>query len=553
MRPVSRYWLERGGWIDGAVNPPQYYYSNEEIEHTRQAAFTAIERSGAPLANVQTVYVPAQRRVLAPSPARQGPRVAAEDQAQPPPPYEPPLPYRGQASQGSAARAEAGVPEEPRGPPSDVQEIRENAPTAPGSAPAGTDGPGVLANAPASANNATNGAMGRALGGNVVAVTLVYTVKEKGPSTRGSRVVSKKTQVTKNALISFSEDLGRADFVAAMLKAHDLADQYAAGPHAGPGFKIWWTGVNKTAAATIDTDDDFAIAIGAILRKRPSSITAELNADNMDGFRIRKRPLAAAMAIDEDNELLDGTMVPRLDMYSDEMQLHGGIIMELKALHKCTEHLGENGDTGYCYKTENGHVRLNNRRFKMWAAAIAAHESTKSVPPNTAEFDGVRDGQLSVMKSRGRSGPRPLSSSSQPTASSAVDPNVLLMAAFVPLLQNMANMQTPGAGLSSQAMPSTPKHRRIASPPLSPLPEHHTDLHSCLLDFLNKQGVDFLVYEESLAEKRLTPDILGKIPAERLCTITGAVEGDVWKLREFATEWQARLLKKRSHVQAEHA
>ncbi|EPQ53368.1 hypothetical protein GLOTRDRAFT_95326 [Gloeophyllum trabeum ATCC 11539] len=501
MRPVSRYWLERGGWIDGAVNPPQYYYSNEEIEHTRQAAFTAIERSGAPLANVQTVYVPAQRRVLAPSPARQGPRVAAEDQAQPPPPYEPPLPYRGQASQGSAARAEAGVPEEPRGPPSDVQEIRENAPTAPGSAPAGTDGPGVLANAPASANNATNGAMGRALGGNVVAVTLVYTVKEKGPSTRGSRVVSKKTQVTKNALISFSEDLGRADFVAAMLKAHDLADQYAAGPHAGPGFKIWWTGVNKTAAATIDTDDDFAIAIGAILRKRPSSITAELNADNMDGFRIRKRPLAAAMAIDEDNELLDGTMVPRLDMYSDEMQLHGGIIMELKALHKCTEHLGENGDTGYCYKTENGHVRLNNRRFKMWAAAIqdiiiqAAHESTKSVPPNTAEFDG----------------------------------------------------------LSSQAMPSTPKHRRIASPPLSPLPEHHTDLHSCLLDFLNKQGVDFLVYEESLAEKRLTPDILGKIPAERLCTITGAVEGDVWKLREFATEWQARLLKKRSHVQAEHA
>lgn len=60
-----------------------------------------------------------------------------------------------------------------------------------------------------------------------------------------------------------------------------------------------------------------------------------------------------------------------MDIFSDEVQLHGSIILQLKAKWTCEKHGGEHGEHGYCYVSPTGeHVGLNNRKLKIWAAAI---------------------------------------------------------------------------------------------------------------------------------------------------------------------------------------
>lgn len=88
-------------------------------------------------------------------------------------------------------------------------------------------------------------------------------------------------------------------------------------------------------------------------------------------------------------------------------------------------------------------------------------------------------------------------------------------------------------------MPAT-----CATPP-SPIPKHDEELHSCLVDFLRLRRIDFLAFEDSLSKLDLTPDIIGDVPVERLCEITGAVEGKVRKLQRFCSDWIARLEEKR--------
>jgi hypothetical protein len=60
-----------------------------------------------------------------------------------------------------------------------------------------------------------------------------------------------------------------------------------------------------------------------------------------------------------------------MDLFSDQAQLHGAIIVQLTAKWPCAQHQGENGDVGHCYVAHNGdHVGLNNRRLKLWASAM---------------------------------------------------------------------------------------------------------------------------------------------------------------------------------------
>jgi hypothetical protein len=50
--------------------------------------------------------------------------------------------------------------------------------------------------------------------------------------------------------------------------------------------------------------------------------------------------------------------------------MHGLYILELKKKWKCEKHLGEHGDSGYCYVSADGtHIGLNGYRLKLWAAA----------------------------------------------------------------------------------------------------------------------------------------------------------------------------------------
>lgn len=74
----------------------------------------------------------------------------------------------------------------------------------------------------------------------MLTVQLIYSVLEK-PAGRGVKPVSKKKTVSKFDIVTIA-DLGRSDFVTAVLKIHDLHEQYSAGIHSGPGFRMWWTG-----------------------------------------------------------------------------------------------------------------------------------------------------------------------------------------------------------------------------------------------------------------------------------------------------------------------
>lgn len=158
----------------------------------------------------------------------------------------------------------------------------------------------------------------------------------------------------------------------------------------------------------------------------------------------------------------------------------------------------------------------------------AASDATKHEPPNTIEFDGIRDGRLISGRSRVRGNAPP-----------ATDPTMLLMASLIPLLTGLSRPQ--GDQLVNPAIPIV---RQASNPILAtamdvPIPGE--ELHACLLAFKEEKGIDLIHVKSSLADLDLTPDILGRVPVSRLCAVTGAIEGQIWKFQAFATEWCAQL------------
>jgi len=259
--------------------------------------------------------------------------------------------------------------------------------------------------------------------------------------------------------------------------------------------------------------------------------------------------------------------VPRVETFSESSQLHGALILELKKKWPCTLHLGENGDAGYCYISPNAvHIGLNNRKLKIWASAIvsslhhilesslmslfqAAADATKHEPPSTVDFDGIRDGRIIAKKPRGRTGPRAQEVAAAPTT----DTNALLMAAVIPLLTRLSEKRprspSPSRQPAIQPSPSTPCRSKVGSLPFSPIPGRGSELRTCLSDFTEASGLDLTACEDTLMERELTPDIIPDVPVDHLCTITGAVEGRIWKFQVYCKRWNACLDAKRE----EHA
>ncbi|RDX47813.1 hypothetical protein OH76DRAFT_1419438 [Lentinus brumalis] len=352
-------------------------------------------------------------------------------------------------------------------------------------------------------------------------VSMNYVEHTRGAPAKGSKVVPKACSVTKmvNAPL---RDTTRAQFVQVFLDAHCLGDQYAAGPLSGPQFRLWWTGVNKSAAFTIENDDEFTIARTAILSKRSSRVGVEFNQMDLNGFHVRpKRPLPfeAAPQTDAEDELLSGTGVPRVEHFPDCTQLHGSIIIDIQKHHICKDHPTEHNAPGHCYKpagsTLDGHVRLNLRRFKAWAAAVAAGEATKFVPPNTTDFEG---GQVYY-------------------ASPPYNP-------WVAYPGHQYAPMAPPLAYSSGYMPRTPSRQRPRTPPSSPLPARDQEIHQFLVALLAKRDVDLLSCEAALTAQDFTPDILPDVALARLVEVTGAVEGRLMKMQQFAKDWVARQQEK---------
>jgi len=361
-------------------------------------------------------------------------------------------------------------------------------------------------------------------------------------ATHHSKSKLKKVSEVKSNLIDF-DNFSRTEVVKRIFTIHGISDKYDISPIRGPDFKLWYTGASggKSGAATISTDEDYAVLVGA-LRRKPfqTNIGISFDLDSIAAFKIRaKRALAL-----EDNdlmgpggELLDGAKIPRLDMFSNTQQLHGIHAQHIKNEWPCQQHLGENGRSGACYITPSGkHVGLNIRRLAAWAAAMAAGEATKYQPPNIPDFDGVNDAGLSMSRSRGRSGPTAQTVSGP--SSSAAEQAMNMMTAFFAAQTKPAPAPAFAAPIE---LPPLPIDRRGPSLLTFPLPAPSAEFQRFLEDFRRLKGINILAHQVAFEASAFTPDILPHVSVARLTELTGLPEGHVIKLQIFGKQWATSL------------
>ncbi|KAI8968112.1 hypothetical protein BD414DRAFT_511133 [Trametes punicea] len=237
--PVSKYWMKRPAWIDRVLKEPQFYYDHEEIDSLWKLQGLA---SAAGLLALRDGHMP----------------LPADPSA-----HIDPVP----ASQSSL---EAPLL------PSHGPDSLEVHPLVPDTPPQLTE----LTAALATTHTATPDEY-------LITASMYYTELTKGPATRGSKLQSKTTHVTKMARAAIC-------------------------PHSGPSFKMWWMGITKTNAGTVETDEEFAVTLDAVLKKRGcSGVSVESTFDSLAGFRVRKRALAAMGVVDcnDEDELSHDTKV----------------------------------------------------------------------------------------------------------------------------------------------------------------------------------------------------------------------------------------------------
>jgi hypothetical protein len=77
--------------------------------------------------------------------------------------------------------------------------------------------------------------------GHLVSVLMQFSAQVQGPANRGSRVIKKKSKLTKSDYIVL-EGITRTAFIMSYLSIHGLSQQFGPGVHSGPPFKLYWTG-----------------------------------------------------------------------------------------------------------------------------------------------------------------------------------------------------------------------------------------------------------------------------------------------------------------------
>lgn len=549
-RPASEAWLRQPAWIDGGVEPPQFYVSHEEINET----LVAYGLPPLPLPR----GAPAMNNIR-----RAGPSIQVRAPTSPAaPPHLPPSHLTGVFG---PARADSvaldphvhgaghALPAE-EAPHGDMQAFN-NAPPVDVARPTNAALPVDAAPVPAAANDDANTAqpINEPVGAVTGPVEDLYPVSvgisymrasSAKPASRGKPAPMAKMDVNKVTHIALNETTTRSDFIRACLKVHGLDKKYALDTDLGPRFRFSWKGSagGRSRAAAIDTDENWRATLPGALRKK-ADILVEFDLKDLQAAKAMQHPIGE----DEegDYELLCGTQVPAVEQFSEADQLHGAIILKLKKQWKCMDHSGEHGEDGYCYvikdtdgAASNVHYALNPRRLRDWAAGIAAHKDTLYMPPASILDGGPRNVQgPDGAKPRGRTGPRPPPLGA---ASPAVDPSTLMATAMVPLalmaMERMSGMMGSGANQVTGAA-GAPAN----GVPAYPRPRPGQELRYCLVALHDTKGIDLLAAEGKLAEHDFTPDVIPDVPVAQLAALLGVTEGKVLKLRQFCVQWLAQM------------
>ncbi|CAE6501942.1 unnamed protein product [Rhizoctonia solani] len=383
---------------------------------------------------------------------------------------------------------------------------------------------------------------------------------------RGGRPSTAK-QVVNKPLELVLANITRADFVVAILRAHDLENEYRISAENAPPFRISWKGSpgGERNPITIETNSNFDTVMNQ-LRRRPSSVpvTAIFCTDDMQAWRVRKR------GIPEEGFEETGRAGPsnRAQLDLDTVnELHAGIILDLKKQWECAKDRGDHGSLGACYLTDTGaHIKLTHLHFKIWSAAIAAGKATVLEPPEHDLFCTPNqlanpiEGMLAPGSKRApgrRAGSSGNLSTNATTLASTVVSSTLtgLFGALNANIGQLA-MLNQHSGVQAQAQPValTPALAPAVAPgpgpdparTPSPLPEPGAEIEACVIGFKEQVGVDLTGKVDALKQRELGPDIMDKVPFHHLADILGVAEGTAIRFQIFAQSWYVKLKAKRS-------
>ncbi|KAJ3925052.1 MAG: hypothetical protein NXY57DRAFT_1075539 [Lentinula lateritia] len=282
----------------------------------------------------------------------------------------------------------------------------------------------------------------------VIQVTTSFQVQAQQPRVRSAstaKMQTKSTSLTGKALVL---SLDRAGFMKYCLSLHTLEDNFELQRPNGPAFTIYWTGSASGKSNWLTIKDD-------------------------DHWETRKRRATDYPSTNDDfTELNSGTKVPCLDGFSEEERLVGHFVNEINKKYPCTEHKGEHGNNGTCWKdADNRHVSGN---------------ATIKEPPNIPGIESTRDG-VPVVCPRGRGPKASLQANAQPSEN-----------------------HTPALLLAH--------HRHhTPTPPSSPLKAVNPaimNLDACLDAFYTLEGHDLRPCEKSLSDLSYTPDLIPELSGE---------------------------------------
>ncbi|KAF5370678.1 hypothetical protein D9758_002058 [Tetrapyrgos nigripes] len=363
-------------------------------------------------------------------------------------------------------------------------------------------------------------------------------------------------------------------FVEWFLALHDLDKDYTAGPLNGPPFYIWWTDlkdVSKSSRLKVGTNDSFDKAVAELcqsnLHKANFRVQVEFEEGDISGWCPAEN--------EEAQELVHGTAVPSVNMYSDKSQLCGYWIGCIKNDWECrdSKHGNEHGAPGYCWIDSTGsHVGLNNKVMGEWADQIIKGLAVIMEPLNIPGIETARNRKPAI-RPRGGNGPRPGKPTSAPQAPTSAPqaptsaPQAPTPAPQAPttttdataLLLASVSSNHMGCSCSCSCSRSCSRgcgrrhshcrhHKRThtcsPSPTSSPVsspskvnPELEFLLSKCLETFFLKHRIDLREAQAALQEVHFTPDIIPKVSITRLCEVTKCPEGKAIQFQSFCQGW----------------
>ncbi|KAF5390433.1 hypothetical protein D9757_005212 [Collybiopsis confluens] len=397
----------------------------------------------------------------------------------------------------------------------------------------------------------------------VVQIKCSYQVLVR-PQVRSSAPPKTKAQAESYTTILALQTLTRSEFMNACLTEHHKHEDYNLATPNGPPFSIHWTGSTGGRAGRIPVKDDrqYKLAIDQISRCNTSKanfrVIVEFDLEEMKGWESRKRHHADSASTEEDGVELS-SKAPRLTDFSHDEQLVGHYIIKIQEKWPCTEHKGEHGEAGTCWKDANNqHVGINNRVKKSWAETIAAGTHTIAEPPNINGIETTRNGVPSVHP-RGR-GPRPSSvrTIAQPEASGATIQAALLATATATLARlARSRSHSPSRHRShhrshshrrSRSHYRSRSHRRhrLLTPPSSPLKAPDPEIQNikaCLQSYFDLESIDWRDFKSAFNDKSYSPDLIPAIELSEIMNLTGCNEGTALRFRLFCTKWVDRKKK----------